>query len=132
MYDRDINTVRFVGSLTVGLGIILMLLTALAVLFGLFTGSLVAPAHIVRGLGSAALSIIMSSTMVGCGAQFQRLRLYSNLDTENLRLVWTALVLVMMVSIIAGYFLLPPLSTLAALVLFGAWTIRGAVLRLTR
>ena len=49
-------------------------------------------------------------------------------DPENLRLVWTALVIMMVFCGVAGLWLVPPLSALAVLMLFALFAVRGSVI----
>jgi integral membrane sensor domain MASE1 len=132
MYDRDTNNVRVVGGVIVGLGVVLFLLTFLGIIVYVFARLSTNPAAIFEGLLPAILCLLMSITMVACGTQFQRVNFRWRTDLENLRLVWAALFIAMLISAVAGSILLPPLTGLAATVLFLIWAIRGAIIRLTR
>jgi hypothetical protein len=132
MHDRDIQQVRIIGTLIAGIGLILMLLTGLTTLFVLFGGAAATAGNgIVRGGLTILLAFIMSFSLISCGAEIQRVKL-STANIENLRLVWTALIILMALSLGAGLWLAQPLAFLAALVLLTLFSIRGAIIRLTR
>ncbi|MDB5178715.1 MAG: hypothetical protein JWN01_658 [Patescibacteria group bacterium] len=132
MHDRDIQQVRIIGTLIAGIGLILMLLTGLTTLFVLFGGAAATAGNgIVRGGLTILLAFIMSFSLTSCGAEIQRVKL-STANIENLRLVWTALIILMALSLGAGLWLAQPLAFLAALVLLTLFSIRGAIIRLTR
>jgi hypothetical protein len=131
MYDRDVQSIKLVGSLCVGLGAVLFLLTALGSLFALFALVSANSGNFFRGVLSAVLGLIMSITLISCGSELQRTKPTGRANLENLRLVWTALVVMMVLCLIAALFLIPPLVGISGLVLFAAFTIRGAIIRLT-
>jgi hypothetical protein len=81
---------------------------------------------------AAVVSLITASTLIAAGLQLARLSLYSMADADNLRLIWTALVLILGGCSVGGYFLFPPLGTLGILMLLLVWTIRGPIIRTTR
>jgi len=118
--QRDINNVRFVGILALTMGVVLFVLTALATLFLLIAGSTVDGGAVARGTLGVALALVMASSLSGLGGELQRLRPDFMHDPDNLRLVWTALVVMMALCGVAGLWLVPPLTGLAALMLFAA------------
>jgi hypothetical protein len=132
MYDRDVNGIRLVGGLCVGIGLLLFLLTFVGSVYALFTNISANINAYIRGIAAAVTSLLMSVTLIACGGELQRLRFYGRVNLENLRLVWAALVLMMVIFIIAGAYLIPPLAGVAFLVLLLVFTIRGAVSRVTR
>jgi hypothetical protein len=129
--QRDINNVRFVGVLALTMGVVLFVLTALTTLFLLFASTTANGGTVEHGALGVALSLVMASTLSSLGGQMQRLRPDFMNDPENLRLVWTALVVMMVIFGLAGLWLVPPLSGLAILMLFALFGIRGSVIRLT-
>jgi hypothetical protein len=131
MHDRDIKSIRFVGTLAFGLGVLLLLLTFLAVLLALFAGITATLAGLERGAGTAALGLVMSSSLMGCGAQLQRAGRLTSIDIENIRLIWTGLFLAMLICGIASIWLVPPLVGLCGLILFALIMVRSAVIRLS-
>lgn len=129
--QRDIDNVRFVGILSLIMGVVLFILTGLVTLFLLLSAAGTSGGGVVRGALAVALALVMASSLSGLGGELQRLRSDFMHDPENLRRVWTALVIMMVLCGVAGLWLLPPLSALAALLLFALFGIRGAVIRLT-
>ncbi len=132
MPDRDIRKVRIVGGLVFGLGLLLIVLTFFIALFGLFSGSVSDPNQLIPGLLGLGLSLVMACSLIACGAELQKIRPYSSAGIESMRLVWTSLVILMFLGGIAGFWLAPPLSSLALIVLIALFLVRGAVVRLTR
>lgn len=129
--QRDIDNVRLVGVLALTMGVVMFMLTALVTLFLLFaiTGS--GEGSVARGALGVALALVMASSLSGLGGEMQKLRPDFIHDPENLRLVWTALVVMMVFCGLAGLWLVPPLSGLAVLILFALFAVRGSVIRLT-
>jgi succinate dehydrogenase hydrophobic anchor subunit len=131
MYNRDIQSIRIVGGLALGIGLVLFFLTALGALFALFAGISSDPARFARGVAAVVLGLLMATTLIGCGSDLQRIKPDAG-GLENLRLVWTALFLMMLICAIASAYVIPPLSLLALIMLLLTWAIRPAVIHLTR
>jgi hypothetical protein len=129
--QRDIDNVRLVGVLALTIGILLFILTAIVTLFLLIASPGADEGAIARGALGVGLALVMASSLSALGGQMQRLRPDFMHDPENLRLVWTALVIMMVFCGLAALWLVPPLTGLATLVLIGLIAIRGAVIRLT-
>ena len=129
--QRDIDNVRFVGVLALILGVTLFVLTGLTTLFLLVSISGEANGNVARGALGVGLALIMASSLSGLGGELQRLRPDFMHNPENLRRVWAALVIMMVFCGFAGLWLVPPLSALAALILFALFAIRSSVIRLT-
>jgi hypothetical protein len=125
MYNRDIQSIRIVGGLALGIGLVLFFLTALGALFALFAGISSDPARFARGVAAVVLGLLMATTLIGCGSDLQRIKPDAG-GLENLRLVWTAFFA------IAAAYVIPPLSLLALIMLLLTWAIRPAVIHLTR
>jgi len=131
MPDRDLSDIRLVGTLGFVVGALLMVLTILAVFLLLIAGATTATGLKLHGLLSIMLALIMALALTGCGGAMRTVRTGNRADLENLRLVWTALVLVMVISIPAGFWLVQPLADLAVLMLLSLIAVRGAVIRIT-
>lgn len=131
MLDRDVQYIRFIGVLTAGIGLGLFFLTAIGTLAILFGGNLINSNQLVHGGLVILLAFIMSFSLISCGSEIQRIKL-SSVSIQQLRLVWTALVLIMFVCALAGLWLAQPLAFLASLMLLALFSARGAILRLMR
>lgn len=129
--QRDIQSVRFVGSLSLVLGMVLLILTLLAALFALFNGGGSDQAIITHWAVIFIVALVMASTMMGCGAQLQRARYYGWTDVENIRMIWTSEVIVMTIGTLLSFNVVPPLAWTGGLMLFLLFTIRGAIIRLS-
>jgi hypothetical protein len=131
MTDRDLSDVRLVGTGVFVVGTILLLLTILTAFLMLLSTPIQVNNKLFQGLLTIMIAIIMAVTQIGCGGAMRTFRPGNTSDLENLRLVWTALALMMLVCGIGSLWLLPPLTDVAALVLLGLFAVRGAVIRLT-
>lgn len=129
--QRDIQSVRFVGSLSLVLGMVLLILTLLAALFALFAGAGTDQAIIVHWTATFIVALVMASTMMGCGAQLQRARHHGWADIENIRMVWTSEVIVMTLGVVFSINTVAALAWIGILMLFLLFTIRGAIIRLS-
>jgi len=129
--ERDIRSVRFVGSLSLMLGMVLMILTLVAALFALFSGIGSDQGSIIHWAVQFVVALVMAAAMMGCGAQLQRARYYGYTDVENIRMVWTSEVIVMVLGIVFSVSNIPPLAWVGILMLFLLFTIRGAIIRLS-
>jgi hypothetical protein len=131
MHNRDIQSIRLVGTLAFGLGVVLLPLTFLAIVLALFSGITATLGGLAKGAAAGALGLVMSSSMMGCGAHLQRVGRLTSVDIENVRLIWTALFIVMLIGGVASFWLAPPLVGLSALVLVALLAVRSAVIRLS-
>ena|SRR6266404_2096291 len=129
-YQRDKALVRTVGGLALLLGAILMIVTIVITFVSLATGG--GRGDLVHGAFAFALALVMSSTLMGCGAQFQRLTFYTAADVDNMRMAWTGLLIVLVLTGIPAYWVIPPLYQLALFCVVILIFIRGAVIRLSR
>jgi hypothetical protein len=129
--ERDMQSIRLVGSLLLGIGLIQLILTLLVALFGLFAGISTNLGAFTRGIIAVALSALMASITSSCAIQMQQFKTYTQSNIQNIRLVWTALILVLIVIAIASAFLAAPLTSLAILMLLALFTIRPAIIRLS-
>ena len=127
-FDRDKQAVRFVGALAATIGGLLLTLTMLGTLFALLNYH---GANVARGAATFFLALIMSSTLMGCGAQMSSLKLHAGSDSDQLRLLWSALFVMMILCLIGSVYLLQPLVGLAGLMLIALVAIRRSVIRLT-
>jgi hypothetical protein len=130
MPDRDIQAIRLVGSLAVGLGAVLLVLTILTALFLLFTGGSTDLGVFARGAIAVMVAIIMATTLIGCGTTLARTQTYSH-DADALRLNWTALFAMMLLTGVANLCLVPQLSIAAGFIMLGLLLIRGPIIDLT-
>jgi hypothetical protein len=128
--ERDMQHIRLVGGFLLGIGLMQLLLTFFIALDGLFSDVPMGAAFD-RGALGIFLSLLMASIMSSCAVQLQSLKSFSHAQIQNLRLVWTALVLLMILTGAAGLWLAPPLTTLAVLILLALFSIRGALIRLS-
>ena len=129
--QRDIQSVRFVGTLSLVLGMVLLTLTLLAGLFALFAGAGTDQGLIIHWAATFIVALVMASTMMGCGAQLQRARHHGWTDVENIRMVWTSEVIVMTIGVVLSINSVPPLAWVGILMLVLLFTIRGAIIRLS-
>jgi hypothetical protein len=129
MDDRNIRDLKLFGTLAAVSGTLLMLLTFLAAGLVLVTGGSTSLDAIVRGIIIFITSITMSAGLIGTGGAFQRA---GRTPINDIRLDWTALLVIMMVSLGASLiFNIQPLSLVAATVLVGLFWVRPAVINLT-
>ena len=126
--ERDKTKVRLAGALTLGIGIVMMLLTLFTTLFALFSGP---TANYPRAVIAFGLLLILASTLMSCGMQLTRLRLYTTADIQTLRLNWTALVLVMVIGGLVSFWVFPQISDVCVVELVVLFSIRGAIIRLS-
>jgi hypothetical protein len=123
--------VRLVGALAAGVGTIMLVLTAITALLLLFVSGGGDLSQFVRGAVAVMSALVMASTMVSCGTVLGRVRMLTSLDSEALRLNWTALFAVMMAGGVLNLWFVPVLSVIAACILLALLLVRGAVIRLT-
>jgi len=131
MHDRDLQDVRLVGTLALLLGVVLFVLTGLLTMLLLYANAASNTADFFKGALSVLLALVMGATLSGLGGQMQHVRTGYAHELENLRLVWTAMVLMMALCGTAAIWLIPPLFALAAIMLVALFGIRRAVIRLT-
>jgi len=131
MHDRDLQDVRLVGTLCLILGIVLFVLTAITTLLLLYASASSSSSAFLQGMLGVLLALVMGASLSGLGGQMQHIRTGFAHELENLRLVWTSLVLMMVACGAAAIWLVPPLFALALLVLLALLAVRGAVIRLT-
>src|SRR5664279_1861297 len=117
MPDKDIRNIRLVGSLCIGLGAVMFLLTGVLTIIILFSATTADSIHLLDGGIILMTTLIASSTLVACGAQLEHIRPYSRDGIENMRMIWTSLFIVMAVVGIFGLSRAPELSAVAVLVL---------------
>jgi hypothetical protein len=127
-FERDQQAVRFVGALATTIGGLIMILTFLITFLSLLNYH---GASVIHGAATFFLSLVMASTLMGCGTQMSSLHLHGGSDTEQLRLLWTALCVMMVLCLIGGAYLMPPLVGLSGVILLALVAIRGAIIRLT-
>lgn len=126
--ERDKTKIRFVGALSVGCGTIMLVLDFFVTLFRLVSG----PGYSYAQTGiSFILMLIVASTLMSCGTQLTRLRLYTSNDVQVMRLNWTALVIVMVVGGLIAYATAPTVAYVCALEIIALFAIRGSVIRLS-
>jgi hypothetical protein len=127
--ERDKQSVKAVGAICLGLGALLTLLTLVGSL-GLLA-ALGARADLVRGSIAFFTGLVMGSTLMSCGTQLQRIKLYSSLDIDAMRHAWAGLLIVMVAGAAVGYYVIWPLADLAVFVIIMLLLIRPAVIRLS-
>ncbi len=126
--ERDKMKIRIAGAISLGMGFVLLLLTLFTTLFALFSGP---SANYGRALLAFGLTLIIASTLMSCGTQLTRLRLYTGIDVQSMRLNWTALLLVMVIGGLISFWLMPEISDVCVIEIIVLLTVRGAVIRLS-
>ncbi|GEM_PF-2506211 len=131
-YENDLRFIKAVGLAIAVLGAILLILSIamglLAVLrvtpngFNTFTYTTIA-----QGI----LALIMSFSMIACGAELAHPDLLIDSGRETLRLNWAALFGFMVVTWLAGFWLMPALGGLSIVIMLLLITIRGSVIRVS-
>lgn len=129
--ESDVQHIRLVGGFLLGVGLIQLMLTFLIILYGLFSDIAANVPAFAKGAAAVALSLIMASVMSSCAVQMQRIKVLTSSQIQNIRLVWTALVLLMAVSGIIALWFAPPLTTLSVIVLLALFTARAPIIRLS-
>jgi hypothetical protein len=127
--ERDKQAVRAIGGVALGLGTILMLLTIIVTLNILLVTA--GRGDVIRGAIAFAIGLVMASTLMSCGTQLQRLRLYTDAEVQGMRMAWAALMLVMVAGGLLSYWFIEPLTALAAFIIILLMLIRKAVIRLS-
>ena len=130
--QRDLQNIRFVGALSLGIGAVLLVITILTTLLTLYSLTTTTNTNFIRGIIIFIFALLTSAIMMGCGAELQTHTAFGPSDIENLRLTWTALVLTMIVVCILSPWLIPPLVYVGILMLLLLFAVRGSVIRLTR
>lgn len=131
-YDNDLKFIKAVGLAIAVLGVILLLLSitigALALLrvtpagFGTFTYTTIA---------QGVLALIMSFSMVACGAELAHPDPLLASGREALRLNWAALFGFMTVTWLAGFWLIPALGVLSLVIMLLLVTVRASIIRIS-
>jgi hypothetical protein len=124
--ERDHRIISLAGTLFVGLGSVLLLLTFLATLFTLFA---LPSGNLVPGALTVLICVIMASTLMSCGAQLSRIT-SSHVTINEARLSWSALLIVMILGGTAAIWLMPYVAVLALFVALLQLAIRPALIRL--
>lgn len=127
--ERDKRKIRFVGALSLGVGFVTLVLSAVGTLFTLLGGDLTGQAY--RTLVAFVVMLVMSSCLMGCGAQLARLRLYTGIDIQTMRLTWSGLLIVMVIGGGVSIWVVRPMAELALLIILLLLAIRPAVIRLS-
>jgi hypothetical protein len=129
--ERDMQSIRLVGGFLLLVGSIQLVLTLVIALFGLFAGVSSDVGSFSQGLLAVAMSILMASITTSCAISLQRFKVNTHSGIQQVRLLWTTLVLVYVVAGIAALWVNPTLTTLAVLLELALFTIRGSIIRLT-
>jgi uncharacterized membrane protein len=130
MPERDILKLHGVGFFAVISGLLLLGLTTVRTLIAGLAGESFNLDNFIRSALNFGLALVVSAALTGYGLQFMRLKSYA-LRRRELRLMWTALVILMTLCGIAGTILNSPVAALAGLMLVLLFAVRGAVIRLT-
>jgi hypothetical protein len=128
-YDRDKQKIRLVGGLSLGLGVLLIILTIIITFIELLVSA--GRGDLVRGAVAFAISVVMASTMMGCGTELTRLHVYAASDIYSMRMAWTGLLLVMALCGTLAIWFIPPLTPLAIFIVTLLVLVRPAVIRLS-
>ena len=131
MYEHDVRDVKLFGTVAVLTGSLLMTFTFLAAGLVLATGGSTNQGAIVRGCVAGGTALVMSAALIGTGGEMRRLKPSSSLSRQNLRLDWTALLIVMVAAFGIGLWVARVLAILASLIIIGLFWTRGAVANLT-
>src|SRR5215204_3679307 len=105
--ERDKQSVRAVGAICLGLGLIVVPLTILATLSILLTTA--GRGDLVKGATIFFTAIVMGSTMMSCGTVLQQLRLLTDQQVDSMRMSWTGLLIVMVAGGAVGVWAMPGL-----------------------
>lgn len=131
MSPHDLRDIKLYGTISVVCGFVQLLMSGLGITLILATGGSQFPLDFAEGAILSGTLLIMSSAIIGLGGEFQRASRASALARENLRLTWTAQLLVLVVSFLIGLWLLPMLASVAAIMILGLVWIRQPVIRVT-
>lgn len=132
MNKSAITRIRAVGTFAYGIGIaqiLLTLLIAVTLLLGSISNDLNDSLITLLTLG---VSLMMASTLIGCGYELSRSRDYSRSKINDIRFTWTALLVAMVIFGGAGLILAPPLSGIAIAIILLLLTIRSPIIKLSR
>jgi hypothetical protein len=129
--ERDMQSIRLVGGFLLLVGSIQLVLTLVIALFGLFAGISSDVGSFTRGLLAVTISVLMASITTSCAISLQRFKVNTQSGIQQIRLVWTTLVLVFAVAGIAALWIDPALTTLTVLLELALFTIRKSIIRLT-
>ena len=131
-YDNDLRFVKAVGLAIAAIGAILLILS---IAIGILSVLRVTPtgfdtftfATIAQGI----LALVMSFSMVACGAELAHPDPLLASGRETLRLNWAALFGFMTVTWLVGFWLIPALGVLSLVIMLLLVTIRAAVIRIS-
>ncbi|HUD11194.1 MAG TPA: hypothetical protein VMS08_02185 [Candidatus Saccharimonadia bacterium] len=129
--ERDMQSIRLVGGVLLGVGLIQLVLTLFIALFALFGGISSNLASFSRSLIGVTVSLVMASVISGCAIQLQQLHTFSQTKIQSIRLVWAGLVLILAMVALAALWVVPTLTTLAILLELSLFAIRPAIIRLS-
>jgi hypothetical protein len=132
MRPLDIHSIRFVGGLIFGLGLVQMVLTLLVSLIALFGGATSSMGQLGHQLIIVGYALAMALAMIACGQQLHQANPRTASGVEDLRFIWAALLVVLILCCLAGAWLMPALGALAGGLVVGLFVIRGAIIRLSR
>ena len=131
-YENDIRFIKAVGLAISALGIMLLLIT-LAI--GILALLRVTPSGFATftyaSIASGILALIMSFSMIACGAQLAHPDPVIDTGRENLRLNWAALFGFMTITWLAGFWLIPALGVLSLIIMLLLLTVRTSIIRNT-
>jgi len=131
-YDNDLWLIKAVGLAIAALGIILLMLSITTVALALLrVAPTTATTFTYTSVAQVILALVMSLSMIACGAELAHPEplIVGGLDT--LRLNWAALFGFMIVTWLAGFWLLPVLGGLSLVILLLLVVIRPSVIRIS-
>ncbi len=131
-YDNDLRLIKAVGLAIAAFGIILLILSTTTVALALLRMTPTTTAtYTYTSVVQVILALVMSFTMIACGAQLAHPEPLIVGGLETLRLNWAALFGFMIVTWLAGFWLIPVLGGLSLVILLLLVVIRPSVIRLS-
>lgn len=131
MEHHDLRDIQLFGTLCLITGIIILILTAVGVILILATGGSDLAFNLNQGLWLVGTLTVLNSSLIGLGGELQRSAHHTAAARENLRLTWTALLIVLVACFLVGIVLLPILAGFAAVMIIGLTWIRQPIIRIT-
>ena len=132
MSNRDIRDIKTFGTICVLTGAVQLLMSLMGIFMVLASGlSQLNLSYGQAGLIGGAL-VVVSCGLIGLGGEFQRAAQLTVTAKENLRLTWTAMLILLAAGFTIGLWLLPVLAGFSAVMILGLVWIRQPIIRLTR
>ncbi|HEY6736266.1 MAG TPA: hypothetical protein VI322_00965 [Candidatus Saccharimonadia bacterium] len=131
MHNRDLRDIKLYGTLTVVVGAVQLLITSVLIMLVLATGASQLAMPLSQAVIMGISLVMVSCGLVGLGGELQRANRLTAITRENLRLTWSALLLLLVAGFLIGLWLLPLLASICAVLILGLMWIRQPVIRVT-